>query len=74
MVLRIKLLRMEREFTQWEIARASAISQGRYSMIERGLIAPTADERHRLATMFDTAPATLLCAARRRRPIKEVGQ
>ena len=38
MVLKLKLLRMERELTQWEISHASEISQGRYSMIERGLI------------------------------------
>ncbi len=44
MVLRITLLRMERECTQREIAQASTISPGRYSMIDR---APS--------TMFSTA-------------------
>jgi len=48
MVLKLKLLRLERELTQWEISGASVISQGRYSMLERGLIEPTVEERVRL--------------------------
>ncbi|MEO7859193.1 MAG: helix-turn-helix transcriptional regulator [Nitrospirales bacterium] len=68
MVLKLKLLRMERDFTQWDISHASAISQGRYSMIERGLIEPTPEERERLAQVLRAPAATLLkpaCRAKR---------
>ena len=40
-MLKIKLLRMSRSLSQWELSRTVGISQGRYSMIERGLIDPT---------------------------------
>ena len=59
MLLRIKLLRMERELTQWEISHASEISQGRYSMIERGLVVPTPEERERLVQILNASASTL---------------
>ena len=59
MMLKLKLLRMERELTQWEISNASEISQGRYSMIERGLIQATAAERERLAQILNALASTL---------------
>lgn len=56
---RLKLLRLSRNLSQWELAREVSISQGRYSMIERGLIEPTAEERERLAHILHAAAATL---------------
>jgi transcriptional regulator with XRE-family HTH domain len=58
-MLRIKLLRISLTLSQWEVSRASGMSQGRYSMIERGLIVPTAEERERLAHILHAAAATL---------------
>lgn len=58
-MLRIKLLRLSATQSQWDLARAAGMSQGRYSMIERGLIETTPDERERLATILRTSAATL---------------
>ena len=44
-MLKIKLLRMSKGLSQWELSRGAGMSQGRYSMIERGLIDPTEAER-----------------------------
>ncbi len=49
---RLKLLRLNQRKTQWEVGRAAGFSQGRYSMIERGLIEPTPAERERLAAVL----------------------
>lgn len=62
-MLKIKLLRMSRDLSQWELSRTVGISQGRYSMIERGLIEPTEEERARLARVLGANPATLFRAA-----------
>lgn len=62
-MLRIKLIRLSRHLSQWELAHSAGLSQGRYSMIERGLIEPTEAERARLAHVLGANPATLLRAA-----------
>lgn len=62
-MLRIKLLRLSATQSQWDLARAAGMSQGRYSMIERGLIEPTPDERERLATILRVPAATLFRSA-----------
>lgn len=58
-MLRIKLLRLSRRLSQWEISRASGMSQGRYSMVERALIDPTDEERERLAQILHSSASTL---------------
>lgn len=58
-MFKIKLLRMSQGLSQWELSRQSSMSQGRYSMIERGLIGPTPDERERLATILRAPTGTL---------------
>ena len=58
-MLKIKLLRMSQGLSQWELSHRSKMSQGRYSMIERGLIDPTAEERARLADALAVAPSCL---------------
>lgn len=58
-MLRIKMLRLSQGLSQWEVSRAAGFSAGRYSMIERGLIEPTADERQRLADVLHASSATL---------------
>ena len=64
---RIKLLRMFAGLSQWEISRSARTSQGRYSMIERGLIEPTDEERERLAAILNTPVSSLFRLACRTR-------
>lgn len=66
-MLRIKLLRLSATQSQWDLARAAGMSQGRYSMIERGLIEPTEVERERIAQIFNVPPSTLFRPACRAR-------
>jgi transcriptional regulator with XRE-family HTH domain len=73
-MLKIKLLRMSRGLSQWELSHQGGMSQGRYSMIERGLIEPTTEERLRLAAVLGTTPSTLFRQALRSMPVKEVGK
>ena len=58
-MLIIKFRRMSADLTQWQVAQAAKISQGRYSMIERGLIDPTEEERERLAQVLHAPTHTL---------------
>lgn len=64
-MLRIKVLRLSASLSQsqWHIAQAAGMSQGRYSMIERGLIEPTSKERERLAQVLNTSASTLFRSA-----------
>ncbi len=61
-MLRLKLLRLNAELSQWELAREARMSQGRYSMVERALISPTVEEREALAKAL-SAPASSLFRA-----------
>ena len=67
-MLMIKFRRISADLTQWQIAQAAQMSQGRYSMIERGLIEPTKDERERLAQVLHAPVSTLFRHACRVRP------
>lgn len=67
-MLKIKLFRMSRGLSQWEVSRDSGMSQGRYSMIERGLIESTVEERTRLAEILGVTPSVLFRPAVRSRP------
>ena len=58
-MLRIKILRMSAGCSQWSLSRAVGISQGKYSLVERGLIAPTKEERERLAQILNAPASTL---------------
>ena len=59
-MLRLKLLRLNEGESQWAIARTVGMSQGRYSMIERGLISPTPEERQALARALSASAGSLL--------------
>ena len=59
-MLKIKLLRLSRGLTQWTASKSIGVSQGRYSMIERGLIEPTEAERERLARGRNAPGSTLI--------------
>ena len=71
-MLRLKVLRMSKGHTQWELCKQTNISQGRYSMIERGLIEPTNEERARLANILNANPVTLFRSAIRSSTLAEV--
>jgi len=62
-MLKIKLLRMSKGLSQWQLSQLARISQGRLSMVERGHIDPTVEERARLAHVLNANPATLFRAA-----------
>jgi transcriptional regulator with XRE-family HTH domain len=64
---RLKLFRLSRSLSQWELARGVGISQGRYSMIERAFIKPTIEERERLAQILSVPASTLFHSAIRTR-------
>jgi len=72
-MFKIKLFRMSKGLSQWEVSRDCEMSQGRYSMLERGLIEPTQNERKRLAQVLQ-APASSLfrLAIRGRRRIEKI--
>ncbi len=71
-MLRIKFLRLSNALSQWHLAQAAGMSQGRYSMIERGLIEPTDEERGRLAQLLHAPASTLFRQACRVRPTEAV--
>ena len=58
-MLRIKVLRLANDKTQWELSHEAHISSGRFSMLERGLIDPTVEERERLAHFLGASAASL---------------
>jgi transcriptional regulator with XRE-family HTH domain len=68
MLLRIKVVRMDQALTQLDLSLASGISQGRYSLIERGKLSPSDGERERLAQILETSATTLFHPACRVRP------
>ena len=67
MLRRIKFLRLGRGLTQWELSHRAGMSQGRYSLIERGLIEPTTAERDGFAKILGASPGTLMHSAVRER-------
>jgi len=58
-MLRIRALRLSDGRSAFSTALEAAISSGRYSYLERGLVRPTPGERERLARIFGV-PGTSL--------------
>jgi transcriptional regulator with XRE-family HTH domain len=58
-MLKVRVLRISQNMTLWDLSRVACISQGRLSMLERGLIDPTEEERERLSQILHAAAATL---------------
>ena len=71
-MLKIKLRRISAGMSQWSLSHAAGISQGRYSMVERGLIEPTEEERERLAGILQTSSSTLFRPACRHKAANRV--
>ena len=64
---RLKVVRLSRRMTQWALSQAAEISQGRYSMLERGLVEPTPTERERIAQVLQVPASSLFRPALRER-------
>jgi transcriptional regulator with XRE-family HTH domain len=58
-MLRLKVIRLNAQLTAFQLAQAARISSGRYSYLERGMLAPSREERERLAQILGVAPASL---------------
>jgi transcriptional regulator with XRE-family HTH domain len=58
-MLRLKVIRLNAQLTAFQLAQAARISSGRYSYLERGMLAPSPDERKRLAQILGVSPASL---------------
>ena len=55
----IRVARMVRGWTIWELGRRANVSVGRLSLLERGIVEPREDERRRLAKVLDGSPTSL---------------
>ena len=55
----IKILRLDRELSQWELGLAAQITNYKISQFERGRLTPTSGELQRLADALGTSPETL---------------
>ncbi len=58
-MLAIKILRLMRKKTQWELGQAAEITNYKISQFECGKLTPTPGELQRLADALETSPATL---------------
>jgi len=58
-MLRIRALRLSDGRSAFSTALEAAISSGRYSYLERGLLRPTPEERERLAEIFGVSGTSL---------------
>lgn len=57
--LQLRVVRVSRDMSQWDVADSIGISQGKYSMIERGQVKPSSQELRRIADLL-RAPANSL--------------
>ena len=58
-MLAIKIFRLLRGHTQWELGQAAQITNYKISQFECGKLEPTPDELRRLATALRTSPEVL---------------
>lgn len=56
---RLKVLRAERDITQWSIALAAGIERSRYWTIEKGYVTPRETERAALAAALGVTEAEI---------------
>ncbi len=66
-MLKLKIVRITQGLTQFTVSQSAGISQGRFSMLERGLVDPTDEERDRLAAVLRASPSALFRSAIRER-------
>jgi len=58
-MLAIKILRLLRKKSQWELGLAAQITNYKISQFECGKLTPTTEELQRLADALETSPETL---------------
>ena len=58
-MLAIKILRLIRKKSQWELGQATQITNYKISQFECGKLEPTPEELQRLADALETSPETL---------------
>lgn len=58
-MLAIKILRLMRKQSQWQLGQAAQITNYKISQIECGKLVPTSDELRRLAEALETSSETL---------------
>ncbi len=58
-MLAIKILRLLRKKSQWELGQAAQITNYKISQIECGKLMPTTEELQRLADALETSPETI---------------
>ena len=58
-MLKLRVRRLSLDMSQFEVSARSGMSQGRYSMIERGQVRPTIEERARLSEVLQSPPSAL---------------
>ena len=61
----LKQLRLERRLNQFESQLLAGVHQSRVSLLERGLVKPTARERERLAKALKVKPDDLVFELRK---------
>ena len=55
----IKILRLDRKLSQWELGQAAQLTNYKISQFECGKLTPTPEELGRLADALETTPETL---------------
>lgn len=58
-MIRLRLTRIVSQLTQYDLARRSRVSQTRLSMLERGIVSPSPEERAAIARVFCADPDAL---------------
>lgn len=59
MLEELKVARVRRRLSQWDLATAAGLTENRYWRIENGRVPPTTDEAAALARALDTTPEAL---------------
>lgn len=60
---KLRTIRVDRSLTQWDVGIGSLISQPRISLLERGFVSPTADEKQRIAQVLGVTVDQILWPA-----------
>ena len=63
--MNLKIVRISKNIVQWDLAKATGISQSKISLIERGQITPTDEEMSTIAKALDVSPGEIEWASQR---------
>ncbi len=62
-MLQLRVVRVVRGWTIWDLTQRARVCGSRLSLVERGLVEATAEERERIAAALGTSPETLFTPA-----------